>query len=344
VNDLGNRLVDAVLRDFPDHVAGTRPNHSWGIGVRGSFDPSPLATTYCTAELFKGRVNTVFVRFSNGTGSPGVPDFEPDLRGMAVKFCLSGDAVVDLIGINMPVIPFRTVDDFFGFTAAGVPRPVRRRSFLRKVEDLLTLRQSPPEPDRPMSGEPGLFYFGVTHPVAASGLLALGAAATAPASYARVAYHTVHAFGLTGPDEVRRWVRFHWDPAAGVRPVGDSEVLSDDYLRTELRQRLSTDRTIEFSLRMQIADVGDDPADPTRPWPLRRPLVDMGRLTLRQVLDDATTEALSFNPARLVEGMAACSDDEILRARGPAYEASCERRGGSGCPLHALNVGRGERP
>lgn len=342
MNDLGNRLVDAVLRDFPDHAAGTRPNHSSGTGVRGSFDPSPIAASYCTAELFKGRVDKVFVRFSNGTGSPAVPDFAPDLRGMAVKFFLpgSGDAVVDLIGINMPVVPFRTVDDFFGFTAAAVPRPVRRRSLLRKAADLLALRQPPPEPDRPLSGEPGLFYFGVTHPVVAPGLLALKTAATAPASYAQVAYHTVHAFGLTGPDEVRRWVRFHWDPAAGVRPLGDREVLPDDYLRMELRRRLSTDRTIEFSLRMQIADVDDDPTDPTRPWPWRRPLVDMGRLTLRAALDDATTEALSFNPTRLVEGLS-CSDDEILQARGPAYEASRERRAGSGCPLH--DKSRGEK-
>ncbi len=48
--------------------------------------------------------------------------------------------------------------------------------------------------------------------------LAVFQAATigAPVSYARATYHAVHTFVVTAPDGARRWVRFTWQPVAGV--------------------------------------------------------------------------------------------------------------------------------
>ena len=326
MDDLGGRLADAFRSAFPDHVEGTRPAHAKGIGVLGCFQPSEVARNYCVAEPFVNQV-PVKVRFSNASGS-AAPDFDPDLRGMAVKFALSGGEEADLIAITTAVVPFRTVDDAFEFAAAVRPAPVRRASPVARLLDKLALRETPPEPDSEVSNQQGLFWFGVTNPAVLAGLLATAGAIT-PASYARAAYHAVHAFRITGSDGTVRSVRFHWDPAAGVRPLGQEDVVSDDYLAEELSRRLA-EGPVEFSLRAQVADVGDDTSDPSRPWPLRRRFLDLGRLVLTELLEADDTEALSFNPTRLVDGIAA-SDDPILAARGLAYQSSAERRAKERC-------------
>ncbi|MDQ1568038.1 MAG: catalase [Actinomycetota bacterium] len=334
VDDLGNRLVDAVLRDFPGHVEGTRPAHSKGIGVRGYFQPTEVAGDYCSAEHFRSRV-PVTVRFSNSTGLMSVPDGAPDVRGMAVKFHLSGGAETDLIAITVPVFPAGSVEDSLSFLAAAVPAPVRPVSPLRRLIRDLTLRLPLPTPaeGETTSSAMGVFRFGVSHPQAEAGVLALFGAIT-PTSYARAAYHAIHAFRITAADGTVRSVRFHWEPVAGVRPVAEEDrPLADDYLQGEIDERL-TGGPIEFVLRIQVAEIGDDTSDPTKPWPWRRRLVDMGRLCLSALVEDqiADCERLSFNPTRLVDGIAA-SDDEVLAARGRAYQASWERRVGSGCPV-----------
>lgn len=328
MDDLGGRLVDASLRPFPDHVEGTRPAHAKGVGATGCFQPSEVALRYCRAELFAHQV-PVTVRFSNASGTPA-PDHRPDVRGMAVKFGLSGDEEADLIGITVPVVPFRTVEDFLAFSAASVPAPVRPVPLVQRVIAKLALRQPPPVPAQRESIEQGLFWFGVTNPALLAGMLAVGTTIT-PASYARATYHAVHAFRLTGSDGTVRFVRFHWDPAAGVRPLAQTDVVSGDYLTEELHRRLA-DGPVEFALRAQVADAGDDTTDPSRPWPLRRRFLDLGRLALTAPLDAAATEALSFNPIRLVDGIAA-SDDPILAARGQAYPVSFERRAKGPCPF-----------
>jgi catalase len=78
---------------------------------------------------------------------------------------------------------------------------------------------------------------------------------------------------------------------------------------------------------MQIADPRDDTADPTKVWPMSRRRVLMGTLTLTHVPDDqaAWCEEISFNPGRLLPGMAG-SDDPVLRDRAAVYSASYQRR------------------
>jgi len=53
---------------FPEHVRGTRPIHSKGIGVGGAFEATHAAAEYCTAKHFDGSSTPVLVRFSNGNG------------------------------------------------------------------------------------------------------------------------------------------------------------------------------------------------------------------------------------------------------------------------------------
>jgi len=155
----------------------------------------------------------------------------------------------------------------------------------------------------------------------------------APTSYVRAAYHAVHTFIVTGADNTRRWVRFSWQPIAGVLRTDPTKTPDDDYLRAELKERLAREPA-RFSLMMAIGEVGDDFNNSSRPWPPHRKRIMMGTLTLNAVPEDqiAQSEKLSFNPGLLTHGIAA-SDDPVLKVRIDSYKISSAWRGGSPCPF-----------
>jgi len=160
----------------------------------------------------------------------------------------------------------------------------------------------------------------------------------APKSYARAAYHAVHTFVVVAPDGARRWVRFTWQPVAGVLTADDKTPV-DKYLQQELCDRLA-EAPARFILMMAIGEAGDDFNDPSRPWPPHRVRIAMGTLTIDAIPEDqiANSERLSFNPWRLVPGIEP-SGDPILRARRDAYEFSRKRRGG--CPFSGSSIDGG---
>lgn len=330
----GEALVDAIVKDFPDHQWTTRPVHAIGIGARGSFVANPVARRYSTAEHLSGAEIPVTVRFSNGSGSPVERDGAVDVRGMATKFHLPRGET-DLIAMTLATFFVRTVEEFFAFTDAGIPRPEPRTSRLGALLDSLRLRLPLPDPGPTgVGGEQGLLEYADWHGFAQGAVMGAASVVT-PASYARVAYHAVHAFRATAPDGTVRFVRLHWEPVAGVLPVSPAEALGlpADHLHTELAARLERDDA-RFELRAQVADAGDPVDDPTASWSDRRLRLTLGELRLTSLVPDQIQdcERLSFNPTRVVPGLE-CSDDPILAARRAAYEVSCQRRGGEGCPV-----------
>jgi catalase len=331
-----NQVVDAMVRDFPGWEPGTRPAHAKGTGAKGFFKPTVVAgSEYCKAEPFAGPAVPVTVRFSNASGLWSVPDVAQNMRGMAVKFHLASGAVFDLIAMNVPVSPFRNLDEFLELASAAEPVPVHHQPRWRQILDLLALRQSPPAPPpgQQTSSVDGVFRFATTHPSSMDGVLSMSLASP-PASYAQTAFHAIHAFLLTGANGVVRAVRFHWDPVSGGRFLTRADLpVEDNYLNTELTERLAL-APVDFILRAQIGESGDDTSDPSKAWPWRRPIISMGTLRLTGLVEDqiADCERISFNPTRLVDGIA-CSDDPVLRARGPVYQASYERRTAVPCPF-----------
>jgi catalase len=325
------QLYEAMLADYPDHVRGTRPVHTVGIGATGYFEPSRVAGQYTAAEHFAGGRVPVAVRFANGSGSPTVRDGARDVRGLSVKFHLAGGRATDLVMISLPLFFAATPGEFLGFARAGVPVPRRAPSALDKVLDTLRLRVSAPPSDTTADGLAGVMAYADANPSVRPGTVAALSLVT-PTSYARVAYHALHAFKLTNGDGVVRYGRFSWEPVAGVRPHPDA-IPPDDYLRDELAARLQRGPA-RFVLRMTVAGQGDPVDDPTRWWDTTRVRVVMGELVVTGVADDqvAAGERISFNPTRLVPGFE-CSHDPILVARGMAYELSCRERGGTGCPM-----------
>lgn len=330
---LGDRLVAAIRSDFPTNPTDRRPVHTYGMGATGTFRPSPVAADYCVAEHFATEQVDVTVRFSNGSGDAGEDDARPDVHGLAVKFHLPSGAETDMIGMTLPVFFVRDAKEFLAFSRAGVPKPVPPESWWQRLLDDLRLRpHRPAPPPGGQSGTPGLMRYADRHRYARAGLAA-DATLYAPSSWCRAEYYGVNAFGVTGADGVRRWVRFQWEPALGVHPIGPGEAFSRQGLRNDLSHRLARG-DVAFSLRMAIAEAGDAVADPTQQWHLWRRTVVMGTMRVSDLVADQERdcEKLSFNPTRLVPGIE-CSADETLAARRVAYEASCRIRGGAGCPV-----------
>ena len=326
VTESADSIIDAIIKGSPSHTAGTRPIHAPGMLVSGRFQPSEVASTFTDAAHFSGPPVPVTARFSSGTGSMDVPDSEPLVRGMAVKFHLgqaglAGD-VVDMVAMTLPVFFTPTMASFMDFLGAiryepGPPPSTGRLGKLRNVLRLL------PEPSRPLGrSEVAAIGFADKYPPSRRSVLALTALGL-PQSFVTCTYHAVHAFVLRAGGHPTA-VRFRWEPAAGVRPA--PEKTKGNYLQEELRDRLARGPA-EFVLRMQVAEHGDDTSDPTRPWPETRRRVVMGHLRIDSPVTDQVdgNERLTFDPTRLVPGIEV-GDDPILLARREVYQRSFARR------------------
>lgn len=120
-------------------------------------------------------------------------------------------------------------------------------------------------------------------------------------------------------------------------PVPPEEIAkkTTDFLTGEMADRLAQ-APVQFTLKMEIGDPGDDVNDPTAAWPVTRQKVKMGTLYVEELAEkrNIDVDRLSFNPMRLPSGIEA-SGDEILRARGDIYQLAATERGALVCPLRA---------
>ena len=330
------KSVDLLTVDDKVRDGKLRPVHTVGIGASGIFIPSDVAKDFCRAEFFVTARTAVTLRFSNGLGDAEPHDSWNDVRGLAVRFHLSDGSAADLLAMTLPEFFTRTVETFGPFAEKTAPVDVTRSSAWRKLLDMLCLIRplDDPPPNRIKSGEGPAVVFADEHPECR---LAMFHAASlgAPVSYARAAYHAVHTFVVTGTDKVRRHVRFHWVPVAGVRNLErkPGDPVRDSYLQDELRSRVAKE-PVRFQLMMAIGEAGDEFDDASRAWPPHRVRVVMGTLVIDKVHDDqvALGEKLTFNPWRLVDGIDP-GPDPILKLRKHAYEVSRGRREVSPCPF-----------
>lgn len=348
-------FIDALHDDYPEHRSELRPAHTKGIGAVGWFRGTHAAPAYCDAPHFTRDWTPVRVRFSNGDGQLN-PDGRRQIRGMAIKFyingTLEGDEIVprnegveieetDLICVSLPMLPMATPDKALQFFRDMKARKVRKPSLLTRIIAQLRMCPVPPqEAGVKQGGIDGAIEWSRKNPEGQNFILQFSMLRP-PASYARTAYHAIHAFELTGNDGTKRMARFSMGPADGVRTLGpaddDRNVFGSkqppDYLQTELRDRLGRVPS-RFSMRIQLADPWDDTSDPSTAWPRTRPYVVMGSLAITKVVEDqiAFGERLSFNPGRLVHGIG-LSDDELLHARIPTYNESQRLRKADQCPV-----------
>lgn len=292
------KAIEAIDERFGAHP-GYRALHAKGGVYTGRFAATPEAATLTRAAHMGGGEVPATVRFSNANGNPAVPDYAPDVRGMAVAFHLADGTRTDISAQTVPRFPFDGVDPFLEFVRHSKPNPI---SAIRLA--LLLAR----------------------HPRAIGAILENRSTLRPPSSYAARAYYAVHAFRWLDAGGGERYVRYTWRPTVDEADLEPREAkrLGRDYLREELERRLE-EGPVRFDLEVQVAGPGDDPDNPSAVWPEDRERVTVGALAVIGPSDEG--DEFVFDPTRVTDGIE-LSDDPVLRFRPRAYALSHERRTG----------------
>jgi catalase len=290
------QAIEAIEERFGDHP-GHRALHAKGILYSGTFTARPEAARLTRAAHMQGEPVRTTVRFSNGSGDPDVPDYAPDVRGLAVTFHLADGSRTDISAQTVPRFPFRDVDPFIEFVRVSRPGPTA------------ALR---------------LPLFLARHPRSLGALRTNLATLKPPPSFAARRYHALHAFKWLDAEGGERYVRYTWNPTVDVPGLGRGEAKARgrDYLSEELVRRLG-EGPVRFELEVQIAGPGDDPNDPSAVWPQERERAVVGVLEVTAPTDEG--EDFVFDPTRVTDGVEP-SDDPVLRFRPRAYAISHDRR------------------
>jgi catalase len=300
-----------VIKAASGSKDGFRAAHAKGTVLAGSFTATPEAAALTRAPHMQGDPVKVTVRFSNGAGNPEAPDYAArDGRGMSTKFYLQDGGRTDIVALSLPCFFVRTPQDFVEFTRTRVPDPETGEPDMEKIGAFLEAHQE------------------------ALRAIQFVLAAKPPASYANVAYNSIHSFKWTGADGEERFVRYRWEPEAGEESLEpeDAKARGGDYLQEEIAERV-TGEGAAFRLFVVIADDGDDVDDPTVAWPEEREKVEVGRVELTGIDEsrERDGDVMVMDPTRVVDGIE-LSGDKILRFRAHAYSVSVERRSGEPPP------------
>jgi catalase len=302
--DLAKRLVDTLHAVHGEHP-GNRAAHAKGSCVRGTFTATADAARLTRAAHMQGAPVPATVRFSNGSGIPAFPDYaRSDGRGIAVKFDLPDGTHADMVGLTLPVFFARDPEEFMEFLTVTRPDPETKQPDLAAIGGFLE-----------------------RHPETQAALNA-AMSPELPASYVRVRYNGIHAFGLINAAGESRWVRYRWEPELGEGTITSDEARAGgrEYLQDELRSRLA-EGAVGLRLVFVLAADGDPLTDPTAAWPEDRETVIAGRLEITTSEPADTCDRLVFDPTNVVDGIS-CSEDPILHARSVAYARSFAARRG----------------
>ncbi len=291
------QLIHDLLRMAPTSSPGHRALHAKGVIATGTFTASGALAGLTTATHLVDGITPATVRFSHPGGDPNVSDAIPSGRGLAVKL-RAPDGSHDLVSVSSPAFLVRDGDAFV---------------------ELIMARAPDPETGAPDPARMGAFL--EAHPEA---LPAIHAAltATVPASYATVAYNSLHTFLLVDDKGRRQPIRYTFVPVDGVNAANDSETVTPDHLLTELTSRLARGAA-SFDLVVALGEPDDPTDDPTAIWP-ERPTLVAGRLDITAIAPDA--EPVIFDPTNVVAGVEIPEGDEILALRRLVYGLSYAQR------------------
>ncbi len=291
--------VDVINARFGRHPR-RRALHAKGVWARGTFTASAAGRELTRAAHMQAESVPVLARLSNGGGDPGVPDYAPDVRGLAVSFELPDGTRTDLVSQSVPRFFSSGPDEFLDFIRANTGG---RATALK------------------------LPLFLATHPKALRSLPANAKALRPVASFSETRFYGVHAFRWVDGEGRAEHVRADWRPEAGERWIGvkEARALGRDYLGDGLEATLPA----RWTLDLQVAEPGDDVDDPSSHWPDERRRVDAGVLELTEVAADPEEDGsiVVFDPMRLTDGIEP-TGDPVLNYRPAAYSVSAERRSG----------------
>lgn len=303
---LSNDILQAFETLFGTHP-GFRPAHAKGVLLSGTFTPAPRAQKLTRAAHIARPSTPVFVRFSNSTGIPVIPDTDPDAnpKGMAVRFQLAEHTHTDIVAHSTDGFPARTGAEFLDLLRAIAS------------SDLT----APPDPAHPKPVE--VFLGG--HPAA---LRFVQTPKPAPSSFARESFFGVTAMDFINAEGAHQFGRYRIVPQNGTDYIDDSALAtrSPNYLFDEIATRISSG-PIVFHLKAQLAAPGDVVDDATIHWPESNPVADLGTIELTALVPDneAQQKQIIFDPIPRIDGIEP-SDDPLLELRAAVYLISGRRR------------------
>ncbi|WP_162932902.1 catalase [Roseovarius sp. EL26] len=290
-------LIDALNGTFGRHK-GYRASHAKGFAVQGRFIPLSEAPEVAIPAL---RTELpIAARFSVGGGKPNMSDKSPSVRGIGLTI---GDADLNwsMALISAPVFFANSAEQFRAFLAARVPDSELGGPNLEKVK-----------------------AFNAAHPNTVPHQEFLKT--TPPClCYSTEAYHSGHAYQFETPIGTIS-ARIFLDPEAGRVGLTDDEKanLSDDFLYDTFLQKLGAE-VARWTLKLVVANPGDDLQDPTTPWQGTHSEISLGTVQIEQADTSEAGQTRVFDPTHMPKGVMA-PQDNIFALRSPAYAVSAARR------------------
>ena len=291
-----DRLVDAFAPAGP--ALGHRRNHAKGVCFTGAFEANGAGAELSTAQALAKGTYPVVGRFNLATTDPDAADATVRVRGLGVMIDTPDGRQWRMAMIDPPFFPVSNPRAFFELLQAS------------------------------SSKDPGaMTAFAGAHPeIAAFGAWAKSAPWTG--SYAEEPYNSLDAFVFTEGSGAERAVRWSLVPAAQPVAVPPEELAKrgPNFLEDEIAERIKSG-PLRWTMVVTVANPGDPTADPSKAWPGDRRKVEVGTLTVREIVPEADGPCrdINYDPTVLPNGMAT-SDDPFPAARSSAYRVSFDRR------------------
>ena len=298
-----SQLVDA-FESAGGKFQGFRRSGAKGVCATAEFVGNAQGRALSVASAFSGKPVPVVARFSVGGANPKAPDNAKSQRNMALQFDLPEGESWQMGNISAPV-----------FGAASPQQLLDRLNSLSP--DAETKKVNPDKVKAFADANPGVLLQGkyfASQPV--------------PASFGKVNYWGVHAFGFVDAGGKKQFGKWVFEPVGGTQGLSDDEAKAKgtDFLIDDLRQRVAAGG-VAFDFVLQLAQPGDQLDSAVTPLPDDRKKVSLGRLTIKGVAPDATGACLTitYNPMVLPKGVEG-SADPMLAARAAPYVISLGRR------------------
>ncbi|ARF17034.1 catalase [Sporosarcina sp. P3] len=282
--------IDSIESTFhtENHL---RRAHATGIAFDATFQPTGAAVPWTTAaHLQKAEVPTV-VRFSHSSTDPNSTKRLNPIKGMAVRFQLPDHTYTNLTMVNVPIFISKTPEAFIRLLQAFDSTS----TWSQRIDALM-------------------------HNTEYKAFGSILKELKPFRNFESLHYYSIHAYFLKNDDLERQAVRFEWQPF-----IQNNENTTSNSMENELIHKVQQGHPVRFRLRMQLAEQGDETADPTIAWPDDRKLIEAGILTLHSLRTD-NAESFVFDPTVTIKGIE-CSDDPVLHFRSAAYDESAKRRG-----------------
>ena len=321
-------LEDFILREkithFDHERIPERVVHARGSGAHGFFECYEALTDLTRASIFAeaGKRTPVFVRFSTVAGERGSTDTARDVRGFAVKF-YTDEGNWDLVGNNIPVFFIQDAMKFPDVIHAVKPEPHHGMPQAASAHDTF-------------------WDFVSLMPETTHMLMWVMSDRAIPRSYRMMQGFGVHSFRFVNEAGKSRFVKFHWNPAAGTHSLAWDEAVKisgadPDFHRRDLWEAIEAGAYPEYELAVQVFSEEDaerfsfDVLDATKLIPEEIvPLRPIGRMVLNRNPDNffAETEQVAFCTAHIVPGLD-FSNDPLLAGRIHSYvDTQISRLGG----------------